>query len=96
MICHVAFDQPPLTRSERAIKVKKRNYFEKYGDKARKVLEGLLDKYSDSGIEQIEDIQILTLAPFNQLGTAVELISAFGGKPGYNKAVNELKREIYN
>lgn len=96
LICHVAFDQPPLTRSERAIKVKKRNYFEKYGDKARKVLEGLLDKYSDSGIEQIEDIQILTLAPFNQLGTAVELISAFGGKPGYNKAVNELKREIYN
>jgi len=95
LICHVAFDQPPLTRHERAEKVKKRNYFAKYSEIARKVLESLLDKYSDEGIEHIEDIKILTLAPFSELGTAVELISAFGGKPSYFKAVEELKSELY-
>lgn len=38
LICHIAFDQPPLTRKERAENVRKRNYFAKrrkknnYGD----------------------------------------------------------------
>ncbi len=45
LICHVVFDQPPLTRKERADNVKKRNYFTKYGDKTRNVLEALLEKY---------------------------------------------------
>ena len=57
LICHVAYGQPPLTRRERAENVKKRNYFTKYGEKARLVLEGLLDKYADEGIENIEDIE---------------------------------------
>jgi type I restriction enzyme R subunit len=91
----VAFGQPPLTRRERVEKVKKRNYFAKYGDQARKVLEGLLDKYADTGIEHIEDINVLTLAPFSNLGTAVELVSKFGGKSGYIKALQELKHELY-
>lgn len=95
LICHVAFDQPPLTRRERAEQVKKRNYFAKYGDQARKVLEGLLDKYADTGIEHIEDIKILTLAPFSDLGSAVELVSAFGGKSSYVQAIQELERELY-
>ena len=95
LICHVAFDQPPLTRRERVEKVKKRNYFAKYGDQARKVLEGLLDKYADTGIEHMEDINVLTLSPFSQLGSAVELVSGFGGKSGYIQAVQELERELY-
>ena len=95
LICHVAFDQPPLTRHERIEKVKKRNYFSKYGDQARKVLEVLLDKYADTGIEQMEDIKILTVAPLSDLGTAVELVSSFGGKSGYIQAVRELERELY-
>jgi type I restriction enzyme, R subunit len=95
LICHVAFDQPPLTRHERVEKVKKRNYFSKYGEQARKVLEGLLDKYADTGIEHIEDIKVLTLAPFSDLGSAVELVSKFGGKSGYIKAIQELESELY-
>ena len=58
LICHAAFGQPPLTRVERANNVKKRNYFTKYGEQARKVLESLLDKYADEGIENIEDMHI--------------------------------------
>ena len=95
LICHVAFDQPPLTRKERAQQVKKRHYFAKYGEQARQVLESLLDKYADTGIEPIEDIKILTLEPFRQLGTASELVSMFGGKPGYLHAVAELKAALY-
>ena len=95
LICHVAFDQPPLTRRERAEQVKKRNYFAKYGEQARKVLESLLDKYADTGIENIEDIKILTLDPFKNMGSASELVSAFGGKPAYMTALHELETQLY-
>jgi len=96
LICHVAFDQPPLTRRERVEQVKKRNYFAKYSDQARQVLESLLEKYADTGIENIEDIKILTLDPFKALGTASELLSAFGGKPAYIAALHELEQNLYN
>lgn len=95
LICHVAFDQPALSRKERADQVKKRNVFTKYGDQARAVLNALLDKYADAGIESIEDIKILTLDPFTQLGTAPELIQAFGGKPAYLNAIHELEQQLY-
>jgi len=95
LICHVAFDQPPLTRRERADQVKKRNYFAKYGEQARQVLETLLEKYADTGIENIEDIKILTLDPFKNMGTASELVSAFGDKPAYLAALYELEENLY-
>lgn len=95
LICHVAFDQPPLSRKERAEQVKKRNYFAKYSGAARQVLEGLLDKYADAGIEHIEDIKILQLDPFSQIGAPVELVKAFGGKPAYQRAIHELESELY-
>ena len=95
LICHVAFDQPPLSRRDRAENVRKRNYFAKYQGTARQVLEGLLDKYSDSGVEHIEDIKILQLDPFRNLGSPVELIGVFGGKGAYLHAVSELENELY-
>jgi len=95
LVCHVAFDQPPLTRKERAEKVKKRDVFTKYGDKARAVMEALIDKYADAGIESIEDIKILTLDPLSALGTPSELIDAFGGKQAYLKAVHDLEESLY-
>jgi len=95
LICHVAFDQPPMTRKERANNVKKRNYFTKYGDQARKVLEALLDKYADQGIENIEDIQILTVPPINEFGSVTEIIKAFGSREEYQKAIKELENELY-
>lgn len=95
LICHVAFDQPPLTRRERAEQVKKRNYFAKYGEQARQVLEALIEKYADTGVENIEDIKILTLDPFKNMGSASELVSAFGGKQGYLAALQELEQNLY-
>jgi type I restriction enzyme R subunit len=95
LVCHVAFDRPPLTRKERADQVKKRDAFTKYGEKARAVLEALVEKYADTGIETIEDIKILTLEPFSRLGTAPELIQSFGGKPAYLSAIRELEAQLY-
>ena len=95
LVCHVAFDQPPLTRRERADNVKKRNYFTKYGDNARAVLEGLLDKYADQGIAEIEDLQILRLDPFNKVGTPIEIVREFGGPEAYEDAVKELEQQLY-
>jgi type I restriction enzyme R subunit len=95
LICHVAYDQPPMTRKERANNVKKRNYFTKYGDQARKVLEALLDKYADQGIENIENIQILTVPPINEFGSVTEIIKAFGSREEYEKAIKELENELY-
>ncbi|MGP0172496.1 EcoAI/FtnUII family type I restriction enzme subunit R [Pseudomonas sp. NCHU5208] len=95
LICHIAFDQPPLTRKERAEQVKKRNYFARYSGAARQVLEALLDKYADTGIEHIEDIRILQLDPFRQIGAPMELVRAFGDRAGYDKALHELETELY-
>src|SRR5690606_19063350 len=64
LICHIAWDMPPLTRKERANRVKKRNYFTRYGEQARAVLAALLDKYADEGISAIENARILRLDPF--------------------------------
>ena len=95
LICHTAFDQPPLSRTERANNVKKRNYFTKYGEQAQKVLNALLDKYADEGIENIEDMKILQVNPFDEIGSPVEIVKMFGGKKDYLEALNELEREIY-
>ena len=95
LICHVAYDQAPLTREERANNVKKRNYFTKYGDQAKKVLEALLDKYADEGISNIESIEVLRVNPFDAFGSPVEIISNFGSKDKYLEAVKELERELY-
>ena len=96
LICHIAFDQPPLTRKERAEQVKKRDYFSKYAGAARQVLEALLDKYADTGVEHIEDIKILQLDPFSQIGSPIELIKAFGNKAGYEQAVQDLEAQLYS
>ncbi|MFZ4751940.1 MAG: EcoAI/FtnUII family type I restriction enzme subunit R [Chitinophagaceae bacterium] len=95
LICHVAFDQPPLTRQERANNVKKRNYFTKYGDQAKKVLEALLDKYADEGITNIESIEVLRVNPFDEFGSPLEIINEFGSKEKYLQAVIELEIELY-
>src|SRR5262249_20470036 len=95
MICHIVFGQPPLTRKERADNVRKRNYFTKYGEQARAVLDALLDKYADEGIENIENPNVLNVEPIRSLGTPVELIRAFGGRQQYEAAIRELEEQLY-
>ena len=95
LICYVAWDKPALSRKERAENVRKRNYFTKYEDKAKKVLNALLDKYADEGIKNIEDLSILKIEPFTNFGTPWEIIRTFGGKNKYLKTIKEMERYIY-
>ena len=95
LLLHVAYDQPPLTRRERAQRVKKRNVFTQYGPVARKVLDALLDKYADEGIATIESNEVFKLQPFTDLGSPVELVRSFGGRPQYLSALQALEQALY-
>ena len=95
LILHLAFDQKPLTRKERAENVKKRDYFSKYSEVAKEVLEALLDKYMDEGISELESMEILKLNPFTEIGTPAKIIKSFGGREKYIQTVKELEEQIY-
>ena len=96
LICHIAFDQPPLTRRERANNVKKRDVFTKYGPQARAVLEALLNKYQDEGIVGgLDNVKMLEIPPFNEMGTPFQLIKQFGTRAGFEHAVHELQAALY-
>ena len=95
LICHVTFDAKPLTRRERAENVKKRDVFRKYGDQAHAVLDALLAKYADEGVLNLDDATVLRIPPFNELGTPVQLINAFGGRAGFVEAVHDLQSALY-
>jgi type I restriction enzyme R subunit len=95
LICHVAFDQPALTRRERADNVRKRDVFTKYGPQARVVLEAILQKYQDQGIIDLGDPRILQVPPLDAMGTPLQLIKEFGTRAGFMSAVHELQTAIY-
>ena len=95
LVCHVAFDQPPLTRRERAEQVKKRHVFARYGEQTRAVLDALLEKYADGGIKSVESLEILKVDPLTAFGTPVEIVKLFGGKQNYLAAIRELETELY-
>ena len=96
MICHCAFDQPPLTRKERAENVRKSGYFDKYGEKAQEVINTLLDKYANEGIENIESIKVLQLPDFREFGSAIEIVGLFGGKQKYLHVIREVENHLYS
>lgn len=95
LICHVAYDQPPLTRRERAEKVRKRDVFTKYGPQARAVLEALLEKYQKDGVTNLDDPRILQIPPFDAMGTPLQLVKQFGSRRDFDRAVHELQSALY-
>ena len=95
LILHIAYDQRPLTRRERAERVRKKNYFAKYGDTARAVLQSLLDKYQDEGVFDLDDPNVLRIAPFAQIGTPIQLVKQFGSRVAFQAAVRELQAALY-
>ena len=94
-ICHVAYDQKPLTRRERAEGVKKRDFLSRYSGAAREVLETLLDSYMNLGIKDIEQMDVLKLKDFQKFGKPARIAKLFNGKQGYEEAVRALENELY-
>lgn len=96
LILHIVFDQPPLTRKERVENVRKRNYFTKYGKQAAEILDALLTKYADSGLSDLENVDVLKVDPIKQYGTQVYIVNnIFGGIAKFREAIRELEAEIY-
>lgn len=95
LICHIAFDMPPLTRKERANNVKKRGYFGKYNEVAKQVLEALLDKYADEGLANLESMEVLKVPDVARFGTPVEILKCFGNKKKFMEAIAELENQLY-
>lgn len=95
LICHIAFDKKPLTRSERARNVQKKDYLSKYSGVAREVLEALLEKYQDEGRFDFQDVQVLEFQPFDQYGNPMKIAKAFGGRTQYIQAMKELENNLY-
>ena len=96
LICHVAYGQPPLTRKQRAAKVRKEDIFTKHSEEARAVLQALLDRYADAGQFDIEDPAVLHQKPFNEIGKPLEIARLFGGPEGYKQAIRELEASLYS
>ena len=94
-ICHIAFNQKPLTRRERVNNVKKRDIFGKYGEAAKEVINALLDKYAELGIYDIESTEILKQNPFTKYGKPARIAALFGGNDKYRQALRELEIELY-
>ena len=95
LILHIAYDQKPLTRKERIANVKKKNYFGKYSETCRQVLDALMEEYMDEGITEIQNPQVLRNKKFAKWGSMVKIAKLFGGKKQYFEAVDELTDLIY-
>ncbi len=95
VICHIAYDAKPLTRRERVDGVQKRDYLHKFEGDARKVIEGLMDKYADHGILNIEDNKVLEMNPFDRIGKKSRIMKLFNGKDGYRQTLLDLENELY-
>ena len=95
-LCHVAFDQKPKSRRERAENVKKRDFLSRYGEQAREVLNAIIDRYAQFGIYEIENRMLLTMPDMRRLGGPSRIAGLFGGPEGYRDAIRELERELYD
>lgn len=95
LLCHVAYDAPPRTRRERAEQVRRRDYFARFGEPARQVLNLLLDKYTQDGPDDLEVGKVLQLAPLDTLDTPAQLVKRFGGRPQFEAALKELMAGLY-
>jgi type I restriction enzyme, R subunit len=97
VLVHLAWNQPLATRKERARRVRKEHveFFARYQPAAREVLSQLLDKYTDQGISQLDDLGVLQVPPISSLGTPAEIANRFGSTASLRKAVEQLASLVY-
>jgi type I restriction enzyme R subunit len=96
LLCFVAFDLKPLTRKQRAdlLKKNKPDFFAHYSEIAKDVLNLILEKYVDYGLNQIRP-DIISVEPIAQQGNPIEIVNEFGGMEEFKKAISELQTLLY-
>lgn len=95
-IRYLAFGENPRTRRTRADNAKNHSGILSVTGTPRVILEALLEKYVESGISEIEKIEVLRLNPFIKFGSPAKIVSLFGGKSGYLNAIKQLENSIYS
>jgi type I restriction enzyme R subunit len=97
LLIHVAWRGPLRTRRDRAERARQegRAFFEQFAEKARQVLNDLIEKYTEHGVNELDDLHVLEVPPISRHGTVVEIAQAFGGADRLKAAVQELQRLLY-
>jgi type I restriction enzyme R subunit len=98
LLCHIAYNAPIRTRKERAEKLRanKKDFFDKFGEEARQVLNEMLDKYIEFGTEQLTDTNILKVPPISLHGNLMEISELFGGPAALRNSLGELQSLLYS
>ena len=96
LLCYVAYDRKPLTRRQRAelLRQNKPDVFTHYGTKAGKVLDLILEKYVDFGLNQIHT-NVINVEPIPRVGTSLEIVREFGGLDHLRIALQDLQTQLY-
>jgi type I restriction enzyme R subunit len=96
LLCFVAFDLKPLTRKQRAdlLMKNKPDFFALYSDKAKEVLNQILEKYVKYGLNQIRP-DIISVEPIAQNGNPIEIVNEFGGLDQFKQAIEYLQTLLY-
>jgi type I restriction enzyme R subunit len=97
LLCHLAYNAPLRTRRERAerLRLKKQDFFDKYGPEARTILDALLEKYTEHGTAQFVLPGVLQVPPLSEHGNVLEIAGLFGGPDRLREAVAELQTLLY-
>jgi len=98
ILLHITYNSKLKTRFQRAESVKKEKIFlEKYPEKAKQVLEVILEHYAEEGYRELEGRNILRLEKFEKFGGDYVIIKdIFKGTDNYDKAINEMVKAIYS
>lgn len=95
VLVSLVYDAKPLTKSERAKNALTSDILQDYKGAAREVLELLIQKYVDDGIDDIENPKVLKTPEFEKYGTPVKIAYLFGGNPEYKQVTKRLANQIY-
>ena len=97
VLVHLAWNQPLTTRTDRARRLRKEHaaFFAAYQPAAREILAQLLDKYTEHGIGQLDDLGVLEVPPLSSLGSPAEIAERFGSPDALHEAVGNLADLLY-
>lgn len=90
LIMHVAYDKRMMRKRERAEVLRRSDYLNRWQGKAREVVDALLNKYADVGFIALDELETVKTPPVSHLGQPLEVLEWFGGREGFEKALDEL------
>jgi len=95
LLAYIAFDESMHSREERAVALFNLNqqFFEMYNENARKILQSLVERYVQGGLDEILDPEVFKLPPIRrEVGQVAPL---FGGMHQFVQARNSMIRYLY-